>query len=107
MGARTALIAIMLVLVCAGVLVALEPVKPQIPKTPKKTEDVAFKYDLFDGEWGQRNGKKNTVKLIGNVKVTHEDTVLTCDELLWDRDAQTVTSQGHDLPQEANRRGRG
>ena len=77
---------------CAGIPNAQEPAKPgpDAKLEKKDTETVTYRADLSRGVWG----KENKVYLKGNVKFTHGDTVLTCDEVEYDRDAQIAVSPG-------------
>jgi lipopolysaccharide assembly outer membrane protein LptD (OstA) len=94
MRTRAMIAAPALLLLCAGIWSARgagEPVAATKPAA-KKTEDVSLDHaDLARTVWD-----KNTTKVLltGSVKFTHGDTVLTCDEVRYDRDANIAVSPG-------------
>ncbi|MDH7600973.1 MAG: LPS export ABC transporter periplasmic protein LptC [Armatimonadota bacterium] len=56
----------------------------------KRTETVTYQAKLLKAVWGQ----EDKVILTGGVKFTHGDTVLTCDEVQYDRKTGIATSSG-------------
>jgi len=55
-----------------------------------KTETVTYQAKLMRAVWGS----ENKILLTGGVKFVHGDTVLTCDEVQYDRNANVAVSPG-------------
>jgi lipopolysaccharide assembly outer membrane protein LptD (OstA) len=91
MRTKAKLALVLLVLASVGVPGAEEAAKPgPAAASQTKTEDVVVKAELSKSIWG----KENKVYLKGHVSLTHGDTVLTCDEVVYDKDAQVAVSPG-------------
>jgi len=91
MRTRTILAIAAVVLVCGGIPGAQETVKPAPADAKKKgPETVAGRADFMKSVWGN----EKTVLMRGNVKFTHGDTVLTCDEVQYDQTARIAVSPG-------------
>ncbi len=56
----------------------------------KRTETITYQAKLMKAVWGQ----DDKVILSGGVKFTHGDTVLTCEEVQYDRKTSTAVSSG-------------
>ena len=94
MRTRILLVAGAMLFLCAGIPNAQEPAKPAADAKPRRRrprDGLSRSRRLSRGASG---AKENKVYLKGNVKFTHGDTVLTCDEVEWDRDTQIAVSPG-------------
>jgi lipopolysaccharide assembly outer membrane protein LptD (OstA) len=80
--------------VCASVLWA-QAIQKNAPSDPKAAESksaeiVTYQAKLMKAMWGDRT----KVILTGGVKFTHGDTILTCEEIQYDREENTAVSPG-------------
>ncbi|MGC8862348.1 MAG: LPS export ABC transporter periplasmic protein LptC [Armatimonadota bacterium] len=80
------------VLLACGVPSAQQTSGPASDTNPekKKTETVTYEAKLLRAVWGS----ENKILLTGGVRFTHGDTVLTCDEVQYDRDTNVAVSPG-------------
>jgi lipopolysaccharide assembly outer membrane protein LptD (OstA) len=86
-------VAAALALVCAGIMAQQQETKSPAPAEAakkKEPENVLGRADFTRTAWGE----KKTVLMKGNVKFTHEDTVLTSDQVEYDENAKTAISPG-------------
>lgn len=99
LGVILAAMVMALVLARAAHVEEMKPVNPfssnqaAPAKTQTDAKDSMVRLDHADvlkGAWGNRK----TLLLKGNVKFTHEDTVLTSDQIDYDENMQTAVSPG-------------
>lgn len=82
-----ALLGVLMLAACVAMLAAQEPSKPAEKKPP---ETVTGRADVLKSVWGD----KTQVLMKGNVKFTHGDTVMTCDQVTYDKQTKTAVSPG-------------
>lgn len=75
---------------CVGIPAQQQPQPPAAKAQSKEPETVQGRADILKSTWGD----KTEVLMKGNVKFTSSDTVMTSDQVTYDKQTKTAASPG-------------